>query len=103
MIEIKMVEQIASLAHLSFTLEEAQKLQQDLDHILDHVKQLIECDTTSIEPTVHPLPLVNIFREDNIESSLDRSIVMNLSPDQESAKEGFFAVPSILEDLTSSE
>jgi len=46
-----------------------------------------------VEPTAHPLPLINVLREDEVRACLDRDEVLAQAP---AAEEGRFRVPRIL-------
>ncbi|MEZ5165288.1 MAG: Asp-tRNA(Asn)/Glu-tRNA(Gln) amidotransferase subunit GatC [Acidimicrobiales bacterium] len=50
-------------------------------------------DVDDIEPTAHPLPLVNVLRPDATRSSLDRDEVLAQAP---RAENGQFHVPPVL-------
>jgi len=49
-VTIKDVEHVASLAQLSFSEEEKQKLTHELNEILAYMEQLNSLDTTNVEP-----------------------------------------------------
>ena len=51
--------------------------------------------TAGVAPTAHPLPMVNSFRADVIEPTLDREEVLSQAPDREGP---YFRVPPFLED-----
>jgi aspartyl-tRNA(Asn)/glutamyl-tRNA(Gln) amidotransferase subunit C len=48
-----------------------------------------------VEPTSHPLPMVNAFRPDIVTGSLDRDEVLAQAP---ASEDGYFRVPRILDD-----
>jgi aspartyl-tRNA(Asn)/glutamyl-tRNA(Gln) amidotransferase subunit C len=64
------VEHVARLAHLALTEEELERLGGQLDAILDAVGKVSELDLSGVEPTSHPLDLVNVWREDEPRPSL---------------------------------
>ena len=45
------VNQVANLARLALSPEEAARFQSQLDHILKHIEQLNAVDVSGIEPT----------------------------------------------------
>ena len=49
------VREVADLANLRFNDAEVQKLQSDLDGILEHIDKLNELDTTGVEPMAQVL------------------------------------------------
>lgn len=65
-ISISDVQHVASLAKIAVSGEEAVKLRDELDAILDYVQQLNELDTTGIEPTYQVTGLTNVDRDDTV-------------------------------------
>jgi aspartyl-tRNA(Asn)/glutamyl-tRNA(Gln) amidotransferase subunit C len=89
------VEHVALLARLSLTDDELERFTEQLGVILDHAAQVAALDTAGVEPTAHPLPLVNVLRADDVVPSLDPAEVLAMAPD---AEDGRFRVPRILEE-----
>jgi len=89
------VEHVARLARLALTDDELDQFTEQLGVILEHAAQVAALDTEGIAPTAHPLPLVNVFRGDDVRPSLDRDEVLAMAP---AAEDGRFRVPRILED-----
>ncbi|MCB1077940.1 MAG: Asp-tRNA(Asn)/Glu-tRNA(Gln) amidotransferase subunit GatC [Verrucomicrobiae bacterium] len=58
------VNQVANLARLALSPEEAARFQSQLDHILKHIEQLNAVDVSGIEPTAHANPVYDVMRED---------------------------------------
>lgn len=85
---------IAWLARLGLSEEEIERFKEQLSKILDYFEVLKEVDTSQVPPTVYPLPLQNIFREDVTSPSLSREEVLSNAPRQEA---GFFKVKLVLE------
>lgn len=65
-----------------------------LSRILEYFEQLNELDTSNVEPLAHPLPRVNVFREDELCPSLPLEDVLANAPDREG---NYFKVPRIIE------
>jgi aspartyl-tRNA(Asn)/glutamyl-tRNA(Gln) amidotransferase subunit C len=84
------VEHVARLAHLALSEEELERLGGQLDAILDAVGKVSELDLADVEPTSHPLDLVNVWREDEPRPSLPREEALANAPETEG---GFFRVP----------
>jgi aspartyl-tRNA(Asn)/glutamyl-tRNA(Gln) amidotransferase subunit C len=84
------VQHVARLAHLALTDEEVERLTGQLGAILEAVGKVSELDLTDVEPTSHPLDLVNVARADEPEPSLPREEALANAPDVEG---GFFKVP----------
>lgn len=88
------VSYVAHLARISLSPEDQGLFQQQLEHILDHVKKLGELDVSSVEPMAHATPVANQFREDVPTPCLDHDAVIGNAP--EARHEQFF-VPKIIE------
>jgi aspartyl-tRNA(Asn)/glutamyl-tRNA(Gln) amidotransferase subunit C len=91
----ELVEHMASLARLALTDEERATLASELGSILEHAGKIAELDLADVEPTYHVIPLVNVFREDEVADPpgcLDREVVLSAAPE---ARDGYFVVPPI--------
>jgi aspartyl-tRNA(Asn)/glutamyl-tRNA(Gln) amidotransferase subunit C len=87
------VEHVARLAHLALSEEELERLGGQLDAILEAVGKVSELDLSDVEPTSHPLDLVNVWREDEPRPSLSPEEALANAPDIQG---GFFKVPPAL-------
>jgi len=87
------VEHVAQLARLALSEEEIVSLSEELGAILDYAAQVSALDTNDVPPTAHPLPLVNVFRPDEIRPGVRRDEVLAAAPE---AQENRFRVPRIL-------
>ncbi len=81
---------VARLARLALTDEEAERLGAQLNAILEAVGKVAELDLEGVEPTAHPLELVNVWAEDEPRPSLPVEEALGNAPDREA---GFFRVP----------
>jgi len=88
------VKYIAHLARLDITDEEAVRFQEQLDHILEHVRKLEEVNVDGVEPMSHAVPVQNVFRKDETRSGLNREEVLSNAPAQHQHQ---FRVPKIVE------
>ena len=87
------VEHVAFLARLRLSPDELDRLEGQLNHILDQYAKLSEIDTSAIPPTAQTIELENILREDLATASLPVEAVLRNAP----ATEGdFVVVPPIL-------
>jgi len=84
---------VARLARIYLTEDELDTFAVQLAAVIDHAAQVAALDTSGVEPTAHPLPLVNVLRSDEVQPSLDREEVLAQAPATES---GRFRVPRIL-------
>jgi aspartyl-tRNA(Asn)/glutamyl-tRNA(Gln) amidotransferase subunit C len=92
-VTIKDVEHVASLARLSFTKEEKEKLTEQLNTVLRYMEQLNELDTSTVPPLSHVVDLRNVFRPDEVKPGLPREEALRNAP---SRTEKFFRVPKVL-------
>jgi len=85
---------VARLARLALSAGELAFYRDQLGVILEHASRVQDVDTDGLEPTAHPLGIVNQFRSDRIRPSLDRGEVLAAAP----ATDGvYFMVPPALE------
>ena len=88
------VSYIANLARIELTDEETTLFQGQLDQVLEYVDQISELDVSSVEPTAHAVPLVNVLRADVPGVSLDNDTVTANAP---ATRDGQILVPKINE------
>jgi len=81
---------VARLARLALTDEEIERLGAQLNAILEAVGKVAELDLEGVEPTAHPLEVVNVWAEDEPRPCLSVEEALANAPDRE---EGFFRVP----------
>lgn len=93
-VSISEIEKIAMLSHLSFSDEEKQKFQQDLEAILRAAQRLNELDTSGVEPTAHIQGIENVLRADIVQPSMDNDKLTAGAPEREN---GCFIVPRVVE------
>lgn len=93
-IDEQTVRHIAHLARLELTDAEIEQFSGDLSEILTYVETLNEAHTEGVKPTAHALPLANVFRTDEPQSSLSNEEALRNAP---SSEEGFFKVPKVLD------
>jgi aspartyl-tRNA(Asn)/glutamyl-tRNA(Gln) amidotransferase subunit C len=87
------VEHVAYLARLGLNDAELERLEGQLNHILDQYAKLAELDTEAIAPTAQTIELENILRDDVVTPSLPVEAVVGNAP----ARSGdFVIVPPIL-------
>lgn len=92
--DIDQVRKVAKLGRLDLSDPELGLMAKQLSAILGYVDQLQELNTDDVEPLAHPLPVQNVFRDDELRPSLPVSEVLRNAP----ARSGdFFAVPAILD------
>ena len=89
------VAHLAHLAHIEMTEEELAKMAGELDVIVDSIKSVSEVAGEDIPATSHPIPLVNVFREDVVGQTLTNEEALSGAPDNAA---GRFKVPAILDE-----
>lgn len=88
---------VARLARLGLSEEQLAMYREQCNHILEHAARVQALPTEGVEPTAHPLPMVNAFRDDRIASEriLDREVALAMAPDSDGV---YFKVPPALDD-----
>ena len=81
---------VARLARLALTDDEVARLTGELDAILEAVGVVAELDLADVEPTSHPLDLVNVWDDDIAHDPLPRDAVLANAP---ATEDGLFRVP----------
>jgi aspartyl-tRNA(Asn)/glutamyl-tRNA(Gln) amidotransferase subunit C len=82
---------VARLARLAVPEDEIEKVRGELSAILDAVGKVSELDLADVEPTSHPLDVVNAWAEDEPRPSLAREDALANAPDPAA---GAFRVPA---------
>ncbi|MBD3350961.1 MAG: Asp-tRNA(Asn)/Glu-tRNA(Gln) amidotransferase subunit GatC [Candidatus Lokiarchaeota archaeon] len=90
---IEDTQEIAKLARLQLSKEEEEKFTTQLNNILQYFEKLSELDTKNVEPRTHPNDIVNSFREDVVEESLDKEEALKNAPEK---KDSYFKAPKIV-------
>ena len=81
---------VARLAKLALTEEELDRLGRELNAILEAVGKVAELDLDDVEPTSHPLALVNAWAEDEPRPCLPVEEALANAPQRAG---NFFRVP----------
>jgi aspartyl-tRNA(Asn)/glutamyl-tRNA(Gln) amidotransferase subunit C len=89
------VAHVARLARLAFSDAELDRFTAQLAKILEHAEQVSALATEDVPPTAHPLPLKNVFREDQIGVCLPLEKALSTAPEAEDDR---FRVPRIVEE-----
>jgi aspartyl-tRNA(Asn)/glutamyl-tRNA(Gln) amidotransferase subunit C len=87
------VAKVARLARLRLSDSELDTLTPQLARIVAYVEQLAELDTDGVEPLAHPGELSNVFADDEVKPSLDRSQALAASAKHD---DECFRVPAVL-------
>ena len=87
------VAKVADLARLNLSEAELERYTEQLGAVLDHAEDVASLDLDGVPPTAHPLPLVNVLRDDVVVEGVDREEVLSQAPSVEDRR---FRVPAIL-------
>jgi aspartyl-tRNA(Asn)/glutamyl-tRNA(Gln) amidotransferase subunit C len=88
------VKYVAHLARIGLTADEQEKFGQQISGILGYIAKLNELDVAGIQPTAHAVPMVNVFRADELQPSLSNEDALRNAP---ASANGLFLVPKIVE------
>lgn len=88
------IDHVARLARLDLTPEEKDRLRAQLGLILEHAAKVGEVAADDVPPTAYAIPRSNVFRPDEVKSSLSRDDVLSNAPETEDHR---FKVPRIVE------
>lgn len=89
------VAHLGRLARLELTESELDHYSEQLDVILQSVARISEVAAEDIAPMSHPIPMVNVFRDDVVKPSLTREEALAAAPATEDDR---FRVPRILDE-----
>lgn len=85
---------VAHLARIAVKEEDLPKLAGELSAVLAFMEQLNEVDVTGIEPMTSVTPMRLVRRADVVTDGNIQAQILKNAPD---AREGFFAVPKVVE------
>jgi aspartyl-tRNA(Asn)/glutamyl-tRNA(Gln) amidotransferase subunit C len=88
------VAHVANLAKLKLSEAETEQYTEELNRVLTYIENLDHLDTKDVLPTVHVLPLQNVFREDETHLCLPREEALANAPETE---DGMFRVPRVID------
>jgi aspartyl-tRNA(Asn)/glutamyl-tRNA(Gln) amidotransferase subunit C len=89
------VEHVARLARLGLTDDEIDRMQGQLNRILEAIGQLQSVDTSAVGPTAQVIALENVMRDDEPRPPIDREAALANAPLREGAH---LRVPVVLEE-----
>lgn len=93
-IDIDTARRVASLARIRVEEDALPELAQEFNAVLGFIEQLSEVDVDGIEPMTSVTPQRLKRREDVITDGDQQAKILKNAPD---AREGFFAVPKVVE------
>lgn len=93
-IDIDTAAKVAKLARIKVEEDKLPALAQEFNNILGFIEQLNEVDVTGVEPMTSVTPMRLKRRDDVVTDGDMPEKVLKNAPD---AREGFFAVPKVVE------
>ena len=87
------VEKVSLLARLKLSPQELETMTTQLGQIVGYVEQLSQLNTDDVEPMAHALDVSNVFRDDVVRPSLDRSDALANAPHADGE---CYRVPAVL-------
>ena len=87
------VKKVAHLARLELNENEINNHAEQLEKILEYIKQLEKIDTGDVPCTTRAIEVVNVFRKDEKKKTDFTEEILELSPSRE---DNFFKVPKII-------
>jgi len=89
------VRKVAHLARLELNDDEINNHAEQLEKILEYVKQLEKIDTNEVPATTRAIEVINAFRKDENKSYDCTEDLLELGPSRE---DKYFKVPKIIND-----
>ena len=87
------VKKVAQLARLELNVNEINKHAEQLEKILDYIKQLEKIDTNDVLCTTRAIEVTNVFRKDEKKDDNTIEELLELGPLRE---DQYFKVPKII-------
>ncbi len=89
----ELVEKLAVLSRLHFSLTEKESIKADLQKMIGFVDKLNKLDTTGVEPLLHINANTNIYREDATLLPVTKEQALQNAPVKD---DQFFKVPKVI-------
>jgi aspartyl-tRNA(Asn)/glutamyl-tRNA(Gln) amidotransferase subunit C len=93
-LSLEETKKVAKLARLALPESDLIAFQKQLSAILDYIDQLGKVNTDGVEPLAHPLPIENVFREDEPSQSLTPDEALANAPNRLA---DYFGVPAVFD------
>ena len=87
------VKKVAHLARLELNDDEINNHAEQLEKILEYIKQLEKIDTCDVPGTTRAIEVTNVFRKDEKKNYDSTEEILELSPSKE---DKYFKVPKIM-------
>ena len=87
------VKKVAQLARLELNMNEINNHAEQLEKILDYIRQLEKIDTDNVPCTTRAIEVINVFRKDEKKNYDRTEELLELGPSRE---DKYFKVPKIM-------
>ena len=89
-VDKELIQRVAENAKLSLSEKEIQEFITQLKDVLEHFSKVSEVNTDKTEPSMQPVELKNVLREDKVKPSLTQEEAL---ANTEHKKDGYFKGP----------
>lgn len=89
-VDEELIKHVAEVARLNLTEAEIKKFVPQLKEILNNFSEISKVDTKGVKPSIQPVELKNVMREDKIGSCLTQEEALK---NTEHKKDGYFKGP----------
>ena len=86
----ELIEHVAEVARLKLTDAEIEKFSKELKEVIEAFSSIDKVDTKGIEPSLQPVELKNMLREDKKEGCFTQEEALSLTDHK---KDGYFKGP----------
>lgn len=90
----ELIKYLESLARISLTEKEEEKVGKELQDILTYIDTLNELDTADVEAMSHSFPITNVLRKDEVKPSMTPDEIVANAPE---SQDGAFVVPKTVD------
>ncbi len=89
-----LIKYLESLARITLSESEEEKVGKELQDILTYIDTLNELDTTDVEAMSHSFPITNVLRKDEVKPSMSPDEIVANAPE---SQDGAFVVPKTVD------
>lgn len=89
-----LIKYLESLARITLSESEEEKVGKELQDILTYIDTLNELDTTDVEAMSHSFPITNVLRKDEVKPSMSSDEIVANAPE---SQDGAFVVPKTVD------
>lgn len=89
-----LIKYLESLARITLSESEEEKVGKELQDILTYIDTLNELDTTDVEAMSHSFPITNVLRKDEVKPSMNPDEIVANAPE---SQDGAFVVPKTVD------